>query len=186
MIEVIGPEDSSERRAAEQIKSAFIELWPDLVDSAEDRIRIAANAKIYGYDIQDIDIVVVANFAGSRVLDPLRPLRSNPNDELVRKDVFVRSLVLAIEVKAHDQRSVRFVGKSGFVKYGRRGPEWHDATEQNVRQVHVLKAYLNDFGAKDLFVSGIVIFQNLEEADLPPRPHAMIGGIFSASPDISH
>jgi len=177
MIEVIGPEDTSERRAAEKIKAAFIDLWPDLATSDDDRVRIAANAKIYGYDIQDIDIVIVASFGSDRILNPLRPLPSNPGNEVVRIGISLRSFVLAVELKSHDQRGVKFMGKSAQVRY-RSG--WHDATEQNIRQAHSLKAYLHDYGAKDLYVSCMVMFENLEESDFPTRPHAFIGGAFSA------
>ena len=181
MIEVIGPEDTSERRAAEKIKAAFVDLWSDLATSNEDRVRIAANAKIYGYDIQDIDIVVVASFGSNRIINPLRPLPSNPDNEIIRMGIALRSFVLAVELKSHDQRAVRFVGKSAQVRY-RRGAHdgWHDATEQNIRQAHSLRAYLDDCGAKDLYVSCLVMFENLEESDFPARPHAFIGGTFSA------
>jgi hypothetical protein len=181
MIEVIGPEDTSERGAAEKIKAAFVDLWPDLATSNNDRVRIAANAKIYGYDIQDIDIVIVASFGSNRIVNPLRPLPSNPDGEVVRIGIALRSFVLAVELKSHDQRGVRFVGKSAQVRYRRAARDgWHDATEQNIRQAHALKAYLNDYGAKDLYVSCMVMFENLEESDFPTRPHALIGGAFSA------
>lgn len=163
MIEVIGPEDTSERRAAEKIKAAFVDLWPDLATSNDDRVRIAANAKIYGYDIQDIDIMIVAGFGSNRILNPLRPLPSNPDNEIIRVGIALRSFVLAVELKSHDQRAVRFVGKSAQVRYRRGALDgWHDATDQNIRQAHSLRAYLDDCGAKDLYVSCLVMFENLE------------------------
>src|SRR5438093_13720410 len=129
MIEVIGPEDTSEHRAAEKIKAAFLELWPDLATSNDDRVRIAANTKIYGYDIQDIDIVIVASFGSNRLLNPLRPLPSNPDNEIVRMGIALRNIVLAVELKSHDQRSVRFLGKSAQVRSRRAGHDGgHDET----------------------------------------------------------
>src|SRR5262249_51008117 len=121
-----------------------------------------------------------ASFGRNRLLNPLRPLRTDPDNEVVRMGVALRSFVLVIELKSHDQRGIRFAGKAAQVRY-RRGARdgWHDATEQNIRQAHSLKAYRNDYGAKDLYVSCMVMFGNLEESDFPARPHAFIGSAFS-------
>ena len=64
MIELIGIEGSHEYRVAQAIKAAFIKQWPGIEDSpaADEIVKIAANTKLSGYQVSDIDIVVGAVF----------------------------------------------------------------------------------------------------------------------------
>ncbi len=61
MIEVIGPEDREEYRFARKLADDMVELWPDLEES-EDRVQVAASAKVFGGRTQDIDVIVLARF----------------------------------------------------------------------------------------------------------------------------
>src|SRR5688572_16883142 len=119
MIELFAEGDNSEGRFAALIRHCFLELWPDLVSDSDDEVRIAANAKIYGYDVQDFDVIVCAQFKTRRMFNPIWPITTAPTGERVRRDISVQSLVVAIEVKGHDQRSLRFEGGKALVRYRR-------------------------------------------------------------------
>ncbi len=182
MIEIYGPEGTDERRVADNIAEAFRKQWPDIQDSDDDKVLICANSKIFGYDVQDLDVVVIAKFGGGRWITPKRALQDGDGDSIVIKKLYVNSLALVIEVKGHDQRSVHFDGVVAKVKY-RSGTtvEWKDATEQNVKQVHALKKYLYQIGARSLWLAGILVFTNLNKTDFPKSTHNFIARKFSAA-----
>ena len=59
MIKILGFENSSEYSAAQKILNSLINLWPDLDKSVDDNILVMSGCKIFGYEVQDIDIVIV-------------------------------------------------------------------------------------------------------------------------------
>lgn len=177
MIKLLGFENSSEYGAAQKIINSLISLWPDLDDSADDNILVMAGCKIFGYEVQDIDIVIVVEFQSHRFFQPLRPLNCQQDGVVVRKDVFVKNLVIVVEVKSHSQNSVYFEGISSTVVY--KNEKKHDATEQSVKQAHTLRRYLSNNFNENYFVINLLYFENLEELDLPKRPHNIIAGRLS-------
>ena len=75
MIELIGPEHGDERRAAEWLRDGLLQLWPDLADSKADRVRIHAAAKLFGYRVQDLDVLLLAHFGERRSFQPTTAFR---------------------------------------------------------------------------------------------------------------
>ncbi len=166
MIELIGLEGSPEYRAAQQVRSALVHLWPKLEEAGESGLRatIAANVTLSGYPVSDVDIVLCLAFDKPMYFRATRVLKDNNGNRVTARNISVRSLIVAMEVKDHDPGSVRFVGDKVIVSYSRGGPaKFHDATEQNVKQVHSLKSYYADQHV-DAFVFRAVVLPNVERS----------------------
>ena len=140
MIEIIGLEGTAEFDAAQRIRQALIGLWPGIeaTSANEELIRIAAGAKISGYRVSDIDIVVCGVFRASRRFVPKRALLDTEGQRIVNRPVSVPTLVVAVEVKDHESSGIRLIGDKIEVKYSRGGPiEWskdnHFRTKQYYR-----------------------------------------------------
>lgn len=174
MIEIIGPRDREEHRYALKLADDMVALWPDLEESDE-RVRIAASAKVFGGRVQDIDIIILAQLAGRRIR-PRRPIEiEGPNGSLgsYAGEVSVRNLLLTIEVKGHDQGGVRFDGLNAIVRYGS-GEK--SATDQAMDQMNALRGYAARMAGVHPFVIHLVALENVSSSALPPRPHNIISG----------
>ncbi|MBX9663728.1 hypothetical protein [Novosphingobium sp.] len=68
MIDIIGEPGTEEYDAALAIADAFDKLWPGLKGSPieVEHVKIAPNAKLAGYKVSDVDIVVAGIFAKPR------------------------------------------------------------------------------------------------------------------------
>lgn len=167
MIEVIGEEGTAEYEAAAKLRDAFADMWPgcDTSPKAQDYVRIAANVKISGYKVSDIDVVVFGRFGRSRKFLPTRQVNDTSGKVVSKKPVHVTNILVAVEVKDHSESFVRIVGDRIDVKYSRGSSSgWKSATDQNVDQVHALKYYMSDFGV-DAYVHRCVFMRGL--ADVP-------------------
>ena len=176
MIEVIGSEGSSEHRAACAIAEALKATWPEVEASPRevDHVRIASNVKISGYRVNDIDVVACGRFASPRLFKPRKVLRDAGGNRLAGRPVAVDSFVVAIEVKDQSNEAVRVAGDKVEVRYTRGGKtQWKSATDQNIAQLHALKAYLEDRGGS-AFVRRCLVLPNLQHV----RSSGAIGGGF--------
>ena len=168
MIEVLGEEGTPEHAVAIALAEAISRLWPGIADSpaGTDNIKIAANVKISGYRVSDIDLVLVGRFGRGRRFRPRRHLRDVQGNRVIGKPVTVANLVVAAEVKDHGPGAVEFVGDKVNVRYSRGGPpRWKSASDQNIAQVHALRAYLSDVGA-ECYVHRCLIMRGLDRAPL--------------------
>ena len=77
MIELIGIPGSHEYEVALAIREAFVAQWPgvDTSPAAEELVKIAANAKLAGYQVSDIDIIVAAIFNRPRHFVIRKPIK---------------------------------------------------------------------------------------------------------------
>jgi hypothetical protein len=165
MIEVLGEPGTPEHEVAMALSEALVRLWPDIAETpdTEDDIKIAASVKISGYPVSDIDVVACGLLRPGRRIVARRPFRDTRGDRVIGKPIEIQNFVVAIEVKDHESRSVQVTADDVSVKYSRGGPpRWKSATEQNVKQLHALQAYLEDFGAS-LFVHRCLVMRGLEE-----------------------
>lgn len=163
MIVLSGIEGTSEHQCAALIADALAALWPGLRDAPADEelLRIAANARIAGYRVSDIDIAIACRLRAGRAFLPRRVVKSH---EGVRAagPVSVQSFVAAIEVKDHDPARVRITGDGIEVRYENGGPaKWSSATDQNVQQALALKNYFSDQHA-DVFVRRAVVMRGFD------------------------
>lgn len=165
MIEIFGEDDTSEYRAALAIKDALVSLWPSLNKPGADEgiIKLAAGAKISGYRISDIDIIIALQFLRGKKFIPRKSLTDNAGGRVVGKPVTVSNLVVAVEVKDHDASAIRTVGDNVEVRYVRNGStKWSSATEQNINQVHSLREYFRDQDI-DVYVHRLVMLRGVSK-----------------------
>lgn len=159
MIEVIGDQSSEEYAVAVAIKDALAKLWPGVETSpeAEENVRIAANVKLAGYKVSDIDVVVAAVFQKQRFFVPRKVINDRDGNKLTGAKVQAQGFVVAVEVKGQSADGVRVAGDEVTVRYK---DGWKSATDQNVKQVHALKQYFADQGI-DAWVYRCLALQGL-------------------------
>lgn len=176
MIEIIGVQEGQEHAAALHLRRLMLNLWPDLSQSREDVVKIFVGFKMYGYKVEDIDLIVIGRFAKAKAFDV--EWRFYPRDEepFVPKQATVRNFALVVEVKSHDASGVRFQNKLASVRYTRNGKAtWECVTEKNRLQMFEFKKYLGRHGVDRIHVQDLILFTGLRETDLPKRPHNCIG-----------
>ncbi|WAT19255.1 NERD domain-containing protein/DEAD/DEAH box helicase [Aurantiacibacter sp. MUD11] len=187
MIEVIGIPGSREFEVANHFREVFASQWPGLAESPaiEEHVKIAANAKLSGGPVSDIDVVIAAVFARSRHYAVRRPTKDREGKHVSGVKVRVKSFVCAVEVKSQDGSGISINGDEINVRYRGR---WKSATEQNVKQVHALKAAFENQHLS-CFVYRCVVLDGIDE--LPkiagrPQPDAgAVAGGFKAGEFLS-
>lgn len=182
MIEVIGIEGSREFEVARALRAAFIAQWPGIDETSpeEDCIKIAANTKLSGSQVSDVDIVVGGQLNRARFFAVRRPVKERDGRAVTGVKVRVKNFVCAVEVKSQDSSGISISGDEVNVRYQ---GEWKSATDQNVKQVHALKRYFANQHL-DCFIFRCVALEGIDE--LPrvggqPQPDAgVVAGNFSA------
>ena len=174
MIELFGATNTSEGRAAKNLIELFKYSFPDLEKSEDLNLKVYSGAKFHGYQIKDIDCILICQFNSPQRFNPVREVKTEPNEEIEKKEIFIESMVLCIEVKDHDAKFIKFEGTSVQVSYQRNIQSWHDASEQNMKQAHTLKTFFNDEFGKAPWVTNLIYLSSLEEGELPRRPHNII------------
>ena len=129
MIELFGATNSSEGRAAKNLIELFKYNFPDLEKSEDLNLKVYSGAKFHGYQIKDIDCILICQFKSPQLFNPVREVKTEPNEEIEKKEIFIESMVLCIEVKDHDAKFIKFEGTSVQVSYQRNIQSWHDASE---------------------------------------------------------
>jgi hypothetical protein len=165
MIQLIGPEDTPEYRAACQLRQLVAEEWPDVAEESntDDRIRIVAAAKCFGQRTVDIDLVVYVQLAKLRL--------ATENSE-AHPPIYIRSLCLTIELKEHEPDGIQVDGNQVRVCYGKR---MHSATEQTFNQQVSLRKFIEGLGYRAPFVTAMLWLPNVPEDKLPEASHNIIG-----------
>ena len=161
MIELIGPKDIPEFKAAEVIAKSLEDLWPGVMDSPieKDYIKIIAGAKLSGYRISDIDIILIGQLNRPRYFIPTRELSDNDRGKSLKNTkIKVDNFIVAIELKEHPPENVSINGNNIIVSYKN---STHSATEQNVKQIHTLKEYFDDRYSEFFFIHGFVYLPNI-------------------------
>lgn len=182
MIEVIGIPGSDEYDVACKLSDAFARQWPGIEASpaSEELIRIAANAKLSGYQVSDIDIVIGAVFNRQRHFAVRKLINDKDGNAITGVKARVQNFFCAVEVKGQDGDGVSFQGDEVNVRY--KG-KWKSATDQNVKQVHALKAYF-EHQRLDLFVYRCLVLDGLTKLPMDgikTQPEAgAVGSDFTA------
>jgi hypothetical protein len=169
MIEIIGEEGTAEYDAAIALSNSFDVMWPGIKNSpvSQEHIKIAANVKISGYRISDVDVVVSGIFNRERRFIPKKIINDKTGKPIVKRDpITVQNFVIVIEVKDHPEGSIQVIGDKVSVKYSRGGSAgWKSATDQNVEQVHAIHAYLKDLG-QDVYVHRCLYMRGITSSDV--------------------
>jgi len=176
MIEILGVQEGKEFEAAAHLRKRLLAVWPDLAQSANDHVKIFVGLKLYGYRIEDIDIVVIGHFAQPRLFDVEFKFYPREGEPFIPRRAAVKNFILVIETKSHDATGVKFNDKIASVRY------WRivivneaAATERNRQQMFEFKRYLAEHGVTRVYVQDLVYFSGLRENDLPKRPHNCFG-----------
>jgi hypothetical protein len=176
MIEILGVNEGKEFEAAVHLRKQMLAVWPDIAQSGKDHVKIFVGLKLYGYRIEDVDVVVIGHFASPRPFDVEFKFHPRDGDPFIPRRATVKSFMLVIETKSHDSTGVRFDDKTAFVRYWRGGRTvWEPVTEKNRYQMFEFKRYLADHGVNRVFVQDLIFFSGLRERDLPNRPHNCFG-----------
>lgn len=176
MIEVLGVQEGKEFEAAANLRKRILTVWPDLAQSADDHVKIFVGLKLYGYRIEDIDVVVVGHFSKPRSFDVEFKFHSRDGEPFIPRHAAVKNFILVIETKSHDATGVKFDDKIASVRYGRGSRfVWEPVTEKNRQQMFEFKRYLADHGASRVYVQDLIFFSGLQEGDFPKRPHNCFG-----------
>ena len=161
MIEIIALETTQTAEAAKCLSKLIAAAWPSAERNKGHEVKIVPDARCYGEDFEDVDILVFAKFG--------YPL---PSFILDNRPVYVRSLCLAIEVKNHSPSRVRFTGNKVEVEYRGR---WEDASRQNLGQVYSVRNYIGRHGIRAPFVTNLLWLCNVPENQLPSTDHNIVG-----------
>jgi len=174
VIEFYGDTNGSEYEAAMAIKQSLLLAFPDLQRNKNDIVKFFVGAKIYGEKREDIDIILAANFSTPRVYDVELVHHPHQGRDFTPRKAEVSNFLLNIEVKDHDQRLVKFEGANAIVKYT--NPERSEnATNQAREQMFSLKSFLRKKNMRNIYIQDLLFFTNLNEEDLPERPHNCFG-----------
>jgi hypothetical protein len=173
MIELIGIPGSHEYEVALAIKDAFVAQWPgiDTTPAAEELVKIAANAKLAGYQVSDVDIAIAGVFNRPRHFVVRKPIKDKDGRPAFGVKARVQNFACAIEVKGQDGDGISVNGDEVSVRY--KG-SWKSATDQNVKQVHALKAYF-EHQHLDVYVYRCLVLDGinaLPKVDNVTRPEA--------------
>ena len=183
MLEIIGGDGTPEREAADNVRAAILELWPDVdrTTPEDDHIRIVANLKVFAGKTKDVDIFVAAKFGRGRSFQPVRTLYDKDGRKYDGIKVGVKSLIFNIEVKDHDPSLLRFDGGSVSVKYTRGAfPGWKDATEQSHQQMEALRSYFAYSKIDNAHITPFVLLRGVHlRTSWPKPPHLNLAGNFS-------
>lgn len=176
MIDILGVLDGKEYEAARHIRSKMLAVWPDLSQSRTDHVKIFVGLKLYGYRVEDIDIVVIGHFARPRTFAVEYRFYPKDGDPFIPKTAAVKNFILVVETKSHDATGVRFTDKTASVRYVKAGREsWEAVTEKNRLQMFEFKSYLERHGITRVYMQDVIYFSGLRESDLPKRPHNCFG-----------
>jgi hypothetical protein len=174
MIRLLGSMEGSEGEAARTLRQLILESWPWAEDDPDTEIHIITGVKCHGQTVRDLDLVVLGRFSARAFYTPFLSFSDFRDNTLKRPDtVHVQSFCLVIEVKDSDPGNVRFIGTQVEVRYGHR---WKTVSEQNHKQVYALKNYLQHHRIAAPQITNLIWLRNVENADLPKRPHNILGG----------
>jgi GTPase SAR1 family protein len=176
MIEILGVTEGKEFEGATHLRKQILAVWPDLAQSRADHVKIFVGLKLYGYRIEDIDLVVIGHFLTPRSFDTEFKFYPKDGDPFIPRRAAVKNLILVIEAKSHDATGVRFDDKIASVRYARSGRSvWEPVTEKNRHQMFEFKRYLSDHGVERIYMQDLLYFSGLRESDFPKRPHNCFG-----------
>lgn len=172
MIYIFGALGTREYEAAISLQRLILESWPEVENDAKNRITLVAGAQCHGQQVRDLDLVLLATFEAAPVHEPLLPFEYSGTQQLPEA-VVVDSLCAVIEVKDHHVNDVKFVGTAVKVAYG---SHWHDATNQNDRQLYSFRNYLMANQLRPPYITPLIWLRNVPNTSLPSRPHNILGG----------
>lgn len=97
MIQIIGLQEGQEYEAAVHIRRLMLNLWPDLAQSRQDVVKIFVGFKMYGYKVEDLDLIVIGSLATARSFDVEFQFYPRDSDPFVPKAAEVKNFALVAD-----------------------------------------------------------------------------------------
>jgi hypothetical protein len=172
-ISIFGDTSSDNYKAALALRPALAELIGERGD-----VRIVVGAFTPGCQVQDTDLLVLGVCTG--VVPIPEELLA---EELRSRPARLSNFAIAIEVKGHPPEAIRFEGNQVLVRYINRANgqvEWHGATDQNLKQVHSLKTYVERQGFRSPFWLSALWLRNVPARALPKVQSNILGADVTA------
>lgn len=179
MIRIVegGEVATPERQAAEDLRQAILAEWPPADTDPHYQITLIPEARCPGGQVTEVDLVLLAELPTDARFRATSRLADRQGRSLAGKEIFVRSLVVAIEVKDHSPSSVRIDGSCVQVQYqdGDR-VVWHDASRQSQKQMRTVKSFLAADNLHQVYVSNLIWLRNVPAQAIPPACGNVLGG----------
>ena len=159
MIELSGEaNNSAERHAVNLLKKLITDYCPDIETNEMVKCTIITSATCYGEEVQDIDVLLL--FFDHRPLSVQRG---------------IKSICLALEIKAHGPESIKFEGNNCYVRYKNK---WHNASNQSEKQKYSIRDYIdkNTENFQPPFVTNLIWLVNVPSSALVDIPTNNIVG----------
>lgn len=173
MIQIHYPSDSSETKAALQLRKLIQQSWPDIADHPREVIHIVTSAQAHGQQRADNDVLVMFNLDEPREYQHKTGIYDEKGGVSFPKASAIKSLMMTVEVKDHPETNIAFSGSSVRVRYKER---WADATAQSLGQKNGLINHLKRQGAAyPPIIANAIWLRELSDEKLPSPPHAVLG-----------
>jgi len=157
MIRIVGVGGRNEMEAAKCLLRQILSYWPWVEHDTQSDIRLIVGTNCVGQEVEDIDLVLLAVFAQPPRVALLDCYGSPAGAYLLG------SVCSVIEVKEHHRDAIVLQGDSLLVRYG---SEWKSAVEQNRKQMHALRRFLEAKGVNRPFIQKFVWLKNVEQREL--------------------
>lgn len=179
MIDLVGCDAGPEADAARLIKQSMLRAWPWIEDDPYSYIFLIPNVQCHGENPRDIDLVILGSMASRQaVFEPTIQLRLIDGTSVEADVVHVRTICIALEIKDHDPRYVRFFGTKVEVKYHQADDRdlWHSASQQSEKQRYSVRNYLARHVPREQIphVTNLIWLRNVPRDMLPPGPHNVV------------
>ena len=179
MIDLVGCDEGPEADAARWIRQSILKAWPWIEDDPDSCIFLIPNVQCHGENPRDIDLVILGSMAPQQaVFEPTIQLRLIDGTLVEADVVHVRTLCIALEIKDHDPRYVRFFGTKAEVKYHQAHDRdlWHSASQQSEKQRYSVRNYLARHIPREQIphVTNLIWLRNVTRDMLPPEPHNIL------------
>lgn len=140
---------------------------PQLI-SHENEVHIFPSVQCYGYNPQDIDLVVLGNLKNYSTLIKSQSRDFDENEE--ERIVNIKNFCVVIEVKKHRIDGIKFRGSQLEVN---QGGDYFSATNQNEEQMYSLRRFLKQGGANPPFIGNAIYLPSISKKQIPPENNIM-------------
>ena len=135
-------DDSSEAKAAAQVKKILEKELSQISKYSKGEILIISNVTLFGQETKDIDIIMIGKLENLKL-----QITSETKDKsfttlpVAKRETYLNSFCYVIELKEHSHSGVKQDGLNLLVKYNQK---WSDATSQSEKQKYALMKYFNE------------------------------------------
>jgi hypothetical protein len=170
---------SREINAAEAIRSALLQSYPQADARADFQIDLVPNILCPGQTYSEMDILLVATFPPGTTWQPSRSFTDSWGEPFDAEEIELRSVVLTIEVKDHPADKVQFHGNAVHVLYNDTG--WHNASLQAATQPKCLASFVKGTELRPPMVRGVLWLRGIAPHQFPNPIKGVLGSALTWS-----